>query len=98
MASTIQKMIDETVGAVPVKVPAQAEMFLKPLHLLYLVTIHHGSFDSNLRAGHYAQGMYLTDRINEMLDMGLISYDGQHHLTNKGKEHLMYLLGKGVQP
>lgn len=85
-------------------VPKQKELNLldkfelRPLHLLYLISIYNGDFDSRLHKGHFAQQEVFSIRIRELINMRLIAYDGQHCMTPRGTQHVMFLLEQKVQP
>lgn len=72
-------------------------IYLKPLHLLYLLAIYTGDFDSRLHKGHFAQHEVFAERIRELILYGLIGYDGQHFLTKKGNAHVDVLIRQPVQ-
>lgn len=71
-------------------------VLLRPLHLLYLLAIHQGDFDSRLHRGHFAAHDVFSQRIRELINMGLIKYDGQHCVTPAGTAHVEKLLEVNV--
>lgn len=83
------------VHGLPPKPVEPAKYILKPLHLLYMMAMYVGDFDERLHAGHYSQKVY-AERIEELLDMGLIEYHGIHTLTKKGTSHIRLLLSEVV--
>jgi predicted transcriptional regulator len=71
---------------------------LKPLHLLYLTAIYQGDFDTRLQKGHFLSHQVFSARIRELMDAGLVRYDGRHCVTPRGVAHMMHLLEQKVQP
>lgn len=77
---------------------AQQEFSLKPLHLLYLMAIYADDFDVRIHQGHFKSHTQFTVRIGELVDMGLITYNGRHNMTARGAKHINYLLSQRVKP
>lgn len=75
-----------------------ASFELKPLHILYLLAIHQGDFDNRVHRGHFAAHAVFGQRIRELMDMGLVKYDGQHCITPRGAAHVDQLCALKVKP
>lgn len=71
---------------------------LKPLHLMYLLAIHQGDFDTRLHKGHFAQAEVFSQRIRELMEYGLITYNGRHSITPLGNGHVMRLMEQRIKP
>lgn len=70
---------------------------LKPLHLFYLMAIYTGDFDSKLHRGWYVEHAVFAERIKDLLDWGLITYNGKHNMTDRGNRHVTILLSQAVK-
>jgi hypothetical protein len=62
-------------------------------HLFYLIRIYRAKFDSDLRAGRFSQDEKLKRILNDLLELDMIGYDGQHMIRPCGVDTIGKFIG-----
>jgi hypothetical protein len=78
--------------ALPKQESLKFNVEMTPLALLYLLAIHTGDFDKRLHMGHFASHVMFKNRVQDLIQMDMVGYDGQHFIKPRGVAHVGAML------